>query len=461
MKKNKKLYLDNNYKKNNVNYFFSIFNDRFLDLSNLLKEILEKKYNSNFEPIHIINSNYHNFFDIKNYVYFKRIKDFNLNKVIDYDELNYKFSKSKKVKNIIDNLSLKQDFIFVNSFTSYRLDIESYSKKVINIGQDGEIIEFLDDKINQLKIFEKIKINIPEFNIFKNIYQLEKFINSKKVQFPLFCSYNTSHGGSGNLKLDSVNDFNIFKKKIKKSGYDFDGRFFLAEYIKNIKNSPSSQALMCGKNDVRVLAITDQILKDEIKFEGNIYPSNSSEKVKKEIISMTEKLGKYLSKIGFRGYFGCDFVVDQYDNVYIIELNPRRTAPYLMVLLMLAKKNINLLECELNIELGDEIHDFTYKDCQVDFVWAHKKVISDSKYVKIKKEVKKNSEQYVFDNIGSVSHTNYFKKNHIINNHIYGYTVVTGHYYDDVLKRINRESEKLKKETIEEIDVKSLKKKKK
>lgn len=61
----------------------------------------------------------------------------------------------------------------------------------------------------------------------------------------------------------------------------------------------------------------------------SVYPTYSvSEKVKKTILGYTEKLGL---GIGIIGLFNIQFIVDEDDNVYIIEVNPRssRTVPFL------------------------------------------------------------------------------------------------------------------------------------
>ncbi|MBO5204030.1 MAG: carbamoyl-phosphate synthase large subunit [Clostridia bacterium] len=61
----------------------------------------------------------------------------------------------------------------------------------------------------------------------------------------------------------------------------------------------------------------------------SVYPSFSiSDKVKKTILEYTEKLGL---GIGIIGLFNIQFIVDEHDDVYIIEVNPRssRTVPFL------------------------------------------------------------------------------------------------------------------------------------
>jgi len=61
----------------------------------------------------------------------------------------------------------------------------------------------------------------------------------------------------------------------------------------------------------------------------SIYPTCSiSESVKRTILDYTEKLGL---SIGIEGLYNIQFVVDEHDNVYVIEVNPRssRTVPFI------------------------------------------------------------------------------------------------------------------------------------
>ena len=61
----------------------------------------------------------------------------------------------------------------------------------------------------------------------------------------------------------------------------------------------------------------------------SVYPTFSiSDKVKNTILEYTEKLGL---GIGIIGLFNIQFIVDEHDDVYIIEVNPRssRTVPFL------------------------------------------------------------------------------------------------------------------------------------
>ncbi len=88
---------------------------------------------------------------------------------------------------------------------------------------------------------------------------------------------------------------------------------------------------VCDGEDVFVPGIMELVERTGVHSGDSIsvYPPYSlSEKVKTTILDYTRKLGK---GIGIRGLFNIQFIVDEKDDVYIIEVNPRssRTVPFL------------------------------------------------------------------------------------------------------------------------------------
>jgi len=88
---------------------------------------------------------------------------------------------------------------------------------------------------------------------------------------------------------------------------------------------------ICDGTDVFIPAIMEHVERTGIHSGDSIsvYPSFSlSEKVKRQIIDDTVQLGR---AIGIKGLFNIQFIVDENDDVYVIEVNPRssRTVPFI------------------------------------------------------------------------------------------------------------------------------------
>ena len=88
---------------------------------------------------------------------------------------------------------------------------------------------------------------------------------------------------------------------------------------------------VCDRKQVFIPGIMELVERTGVHSgdSTSVYPPFSlSEKVKNKIIDYTTKLG---IGIGIKGLFNIQFIVDEHDNVYIIEVNPRssRTVPFL------------------------------------------------------------------------------------------------------------------------------------
>ena len=98
-----------------------------------------------------------------------------------------------------------------------------------------------------------------------------------------------------------------------------------------IKGKEVEVDAICDGRDVFVAGIMELVERTGVHSGDSIsvYPSFSiSDKVKGKILSYSKKLGL---GIGIVGLFNIQFIVDQNDDVYIIEVNPRssRTVPFL------------------------------------------------------------------------------------------------------------------------------------
>jgi hypothetical protein len=77
---------------------------------------------------------------------------------------------------------------------------------------------------------------------------------------------------------------------------------------------------------------------------GRGWPADIDGQIKKKISKITIKVGKAIYKLGFRGFFGLDFILDKNNNLFLLELNPRLTASFpFYTLLEINRKQTPLL----------------------------------------------------------------------------------------------------------------------
>lgn len=109
----------------------------------------------------------------------------------------------------------------------------------------------------------------------------------------------------------------------------------------------------------------------------SVYPTQTiSEEVKHIIIDYTKKIG-----IGFNfiGLYNIQFIVDKYNNVYVLEVNPRssRTVPFLSKITNIAMANIATM-CILGKSLKEQGYTDLYKK-ESDMVFVKAPVFSFAK----------------------------------------------------------------------------------
>jgi len=208
--------------------------------------------------------------------------------------------------------------------------------------------------------------------------------------------------------------------------------------ITDIKLSPNVNAIICGENDTRIICISDQILRGN-QYLGNIYPSKSDKQEKEIIIQTTKKIGNHLAKLGFRGLFGLDFIINSNGQIFTIDLNPRRQGGYLCNILM--SKKINIPEVELKLALREEIPQFDITNFEVNFAWAHSKIKPYYSNTQLLNCFKIGEPSLPFSDIGSEYKAIFYPTKCLFVDGNAGYFVCSGNSYKEIKEKIIKETE--------------------
>ena len=188
------------------------------------------------------------------------------------------------------------------------------------LGNDWKLNRDLEDKTKFVEVTEKLKISNANSKIIKldkNNCSLD-FSRNKKfvVQLP--------RGFSGNATFfieDKNNLDEIFKKyknrKVKLSEY-FKGETY------TINACVIGNEILISKPIFQITGLSSY---NKNSFGGTcgndyIYPKKLRKEQRKEIFDCTKKVGDYIKKLGYKGIFGLDLVVNN-KKVNLIEINPR------------------------------------------------------------------------------------------------------------------------------------------
>jgi len=88
-------------------------------------------------------------------------------------------------------------------------------------------------------------------------------------------------------------------------------------------HDPTVLGVIANEQEVYLASVADQRM-DENRFLGSQYPTSLKADVVQQLKRHTRRIGEYMGGRGYRGIFGCDFIVDEKGGVRFIEVNARK-----------------------------------------------------------------------------------------------------------------------------------------
>ena len=192
------------------------------------------------------------------------------------------------------------------------------------IGTDCEAIERAENRDSFEKILEKLNIPQPKGRAVTKIE--DGIAAANEIGYPVLVRPSFVLGGRA---MQIVANEEQLKHYLKSAVEIDDDKPVLVD--KYIQGKEVEIDAICDGHDVFVPGIMELVERTGIHSGDSIsvYPTFSiSDKVKGTILGYAKKLGL---GIGIVGLYNIQFIVDEKDDVYIIEVNPRssRTVPFL------------------------------------------------------------------------------------------------------------------------------------
>jgi hypothetical protein len=75
---------------------------------------------------------------------------------------------------------------------------------------------------------------------------------------------------------------------------------------------------------VYIAGVADQIILDGNRFVGSTYPSQLPADIQQKLIEYTRKVGRVMGREGFRGIYGCDYLITVDGEIRFLEINARK-----------------------------------------------------------------------------------------------------------------------------------------
>jgi predicted ATP-grasp superfamily ATP-dependent carboligase len=316
-------------------------------------------------------------------------------------ELAEQVSASLLAQELIENILREQDFVYIHLFESRPEMTLADGETIKLLGPDPTLAYEFNNKINQFKMACDLRLPMPEgFScscLEEALAAAESFFRSGEEAF---ISEAYSAAGSNSAFVCNIEE--ILQ------------RFLLAEqpYLvtRRIQHThdPTVLAVVANSQEVYVASVADQRM-EQNQFRGSIFPTSLKEDVVNQIKDYTRTVGRFMGAKGYRGMFGCDFLVDEQEKPYFLEVNARKQGTTLESTLTMLHRlpgHPNLLEIELSaITRGTFPEGLTEMDStKSDLCWGTYNVKSEQDIRVIKNLPSLRSEpeifQYVFSEKG-------------------------------------------------------------
>ncbi len=240
------------------------------------------------------------------------------------DKLYFEPLTTEDVMNIIEFEKPEGVIASLGGQTAINLAEPLMKRGVKIIGTDCEAIEKAENRDSFEKILRELSIPQPKGHAVTNIEDGIKAASD--IGYPVLVRPSFVLGGRAMQIVANEDQLRHYLKTAVE--IDEDKPVLVDRYIQGKEVEVDA---ICDGHDVFVPGIMELVERTGIHSGDSIsvYPTFSiSDKVKGTILRYAKKLGL---GIGIIGLYNIQFIVDEHDDVYIIEVNPRssRTVPFL------------------------------------------------------------------------------------------------------------------------------------
>jgi len=257
-----------------------------------------------------------------------------------------KMLENKLVQDFIAEKSSKKTPAILFFKPSFKLDIICDKKGYIKLGNSADLNRKFEDKIEFFKICKQNNWPVPNGTIMK---LGQTGFNTLKSNFglPFVVQFGRGWAGSTTFFIEDKNSWENIVEKYPQRTVKIAEMIEGPTYLNN--------ACVHGDNvfvtpPAVQLGPVRKMQGDSTSTFGRQWPSGLSQKYEQTILNVTKKIGEYMKKQGYRGWFGMDFLFDKKRKKMLIsENNARLTASatfYTQVELKLKQKN-PLLYCHV------------------------------------------------------------------------------------------------------------------
>ena len=317
------IYFSNFQLEEDTEYFLYIGELKNYGLNNYLKEALSHIFSRKFDFIAIIPDVFEQY-DYENLIVINpHAKTFECQYGthvccrVSGHEFSASVSKNRQIRALVKRLLNRQKHIYIYMYESIPEMTLDEIPGISILGPDKNIARQLNSKIYQYQHLKDI-LPVVDFRICHGFNSLIQTAEELFKSWPdgLFVCREYSAAGVNSIVAHGIGD-------IKDKFNALDEPYLISRFIPH-DHDPTVLAVVASEEDVYIAGVADQRIEQENLFTGSVFPSVLDKKIIARLQEYTRSIGGWLAREGYRGIFGCDFIVKNNDEIWFIEINARK-----------------------------------------------------------------------------------------------------------------------------------------
>jgi hypothetical protein len=250
-------------------------------------------------------------------------------------------SGSILAQQLLERILHEQDYVYIHMFESRPEMTLVDGDRIRLLGPDPALAHHLNNKLLQYRMACELGIPVAEGVccdcLEDALDAAENFFRSGEE---IFISQAYSAAGNNSAFASDC-------KQIQQRFQENDQPYLLTRRIPH-SHDPTVLAVVASSDQVYVASVADQRM-EKNQYRGSTFPTVLDENVVERLKEYTRRVGRYMGSRGYRGIFGCDYMVDDRGQTYFVEVNARKQGTTLesaLTMLHSLPGQANLLEIE-------------------------------------------------------------------------------------------------------------------
>lgn len=318
-------FLFSNFTYNPSSYYFLYAGDiKTYGLNSFLQDALARTYRKKVEfiaivPDILVQYNYRNIIVINPLIDEYRSRNGSqVSYRIDSASFMRAVSDNEELHRLISLILANQNHLFINMYESVpEMTLDDKFEQVDILGPDKHIAKRLNNKAVQYELFKDV-VPVVNFRICKGRDTLLATVDQLQHKWldGIFVSNEYSAAGANSAIISCCDDILLRFTEAEET-------YLASRYIPH-EHDPTVLAVVANEEEVYIAGVADMVIKDGNRFVGSNYPTRQPAAVEQELKEHTRKIGQILGREGYRGIFGCDYIVTPDGEIRFIEVNARK-----------------------------------------------------------------------------------------------------------------------------------------